>query len=275
MNCEVNNIHARRPGRDLADAGGLFRIFLRTYVKPRFGDLAENGRIALDTRSILIISLKKILAAIFALIAPPPNSRTDRHPLDYRVALCQSGSLAPVTSFFHQLFGDAPPFVRVSVWTLPDRRSYHLAPEETLFTSECAKLSALGRDVYVGLATRRPGLLQNQRGKVADCVSLKAFWLDVDREGPGHKATNLPKTEDDLGYLLAAGPPPSMVVDSGGGWHCYWVFQESWRIDNRALVRTFQAPYIARAEANGWHLDDTGTVDRVLRVPGTLNYKVK
>lgn len=133
-------------------------------------------------------------------------------------------------------------------------------------------------DVYVGIATRRPGLASGARGKITDCLSLGAFWLDVDRLGPGHAATNLPKDEDDLLRILAVGPDPSMIVDSGGGWHVYWVFEKHLRIDDTALISErsmrFQTRYIQHAAKLGWHLDQTGNLDRVLRVPNTLNHKV-
>lgn len=180
-------------------------------------------------------------------------------------------------SFFRLLFGEAPAESRVSIWTRQDRKTRHLAPSESAFEAMAAAL-APSSDVYVGLATRRPGLSPAQRGKINDCVSLGAFWLDVDRLGPGHAAQNLPKDEDDLLRILAAGPDPTMIVDSGGGWHVYWVFEKHLRIADTAVMSErsmrFQSRYIAHAARLGWHLDQTGNLDRVLRVPGTLNHKV-
>ncbi len=65
--------------------------------------------------------------------------------------------------------------------------------------------------------------------------------------------------------------PPSVILDSGGGFHCYWLLRATVPLDaiNRADVQVVQ---------HGWvHLmgGDPGAADlrRVLRMPGTTNCK--
>jgi hypothetical protein len=65
--------------------------------------------------------------------------------------------------------------------------------------------------------------------------------------------------------------PPSVIIDSGGGYHCYWLLREIVPLDatNRNDVQVIQ---------NGWVKvvgGDPGAADlrRVLRVPGTFNCK--
>lgn len=64
---------------------------------------------------------------------------------------------------------------------------------------------------------------------------------------------------------------PTVVVDSGGGWHCYWFLSDTVYIDdsNRADVIDCQHGWV---KMNG---GDMGAADisRVLRVPGTRNCK--
>ncbi len=71
--------------------------------------------------------------------------------------------------------------------------------------------------------------------------------------------------------LRALPTPPSVIVDSGGGYHCYWLLRETVPLDatNRNDVQVIQ---------NGWVKvvgGDPGAADlrRVLRVPGTFNCK--
>lgn len=65
--------------------------------------------------------------------------------------------------------------------------------------------------------------------------------------------------------------PPSVVVDSGGGYHCYWLLQETVPIDevNRVDVQGVQQSWVRMLGA------DPGASDlrRVLRAPGTYNHK--
>ena len=182
--------------------------------------------------------------------------------------------------FFDQLFGEADPSARVSVWVRQTKATAHLAPSGPGFVATCTALDAQATDVYVGIATRVPGLPQKARGKITECNGVGALWLDVDRLAPdgAHGATNLPATDDDLAAILAATPhPPTMIVDSGYGWHVYWCFPIEAIADHNAfndITRAWQKPFIDYAKTRGWHLDDTGNLDRVLRVPGTHNCKI-
>lgn len=73
-------------------------------------------------------------------------------------------------------------------------------------------------------------------------------------------------------YQLRTLPyPPSVIIDSGGGYHCYWLLRTTVPLDatNRNDVQVIQ---------NGWVKvvgGDPGAADlrRVLRMPGTYNCK--
>ena len=64
---------------------------------------------------------------------------------------------------------------------------------------------------------------------------------------------------------------PSVVVDSGGGYHCYWLLRQSVPVDdcNRSDLQVLQHAWVRMVDA------DSGASDlrRVLRLPGTLNLK--
>lgn len=67
-------------------------------------------------------------------------------------------------------------------------------------------------------------------------------------------------------------PYPSVVVDSGGGWHCYWQLARPFALDTDAARA--QAIHAQAAWVELWG-GDKGAKDiaRVLRVPGTFNAK--
>lgn len=121
-----------------------------------------------------------------------------------------------------------------------------------------------------------------RRGDAADSAAVYYFALDVDIKGPGHKAEDLPATDEDAARLIreAGFPPPTVWVHSGGGYYPQWRFAEP--IDVRAeavreqVTETFtkiSAHFIATAVRLGWRLDNVRDLARVFRLPGTTNRK--
>jgi hypothetical protein len=178
---------------------------------------------------------------------------------------------------------------KISLWNKQTKESIHVAPpyaNPEKFDALVQQQVDLGRDVYFGVALRRPNLTDKQRGKVSDCRALPGLFLDLDintedKHGvPNpHAAKNLPKTEAQCAEILEDAPAPTGIIDSGHGWHVYWLFDNLHPISYieansiSESSEAFQRKIIARANALGYHVDFTGNIDRVLRVPGTINYK--
>jgi len=172
-----------------------------------------------------------------------------------------------------------------TVWAYPSRASYHLPLflARDLPDDEFNGLQVLNEDqcIYFGLGLRRGGLSQACQGGKSDIVALPGIALDIDVYDPkAHKATNLPKTEDDVFEILAPFPAPSLVVHTGHGYHCYWLLtaplclvSDLQRKEAGQAFQRFQRPYIERAASLGWHIDATHSINRVWRVPGFLNRK--
>ena len=137
-------------------------------------------------------------------------------------------------------------------------------------------------DMYVGCCPldEQPG---KGRGTAADVAYLPALWADLDVAGPGHSppadGLPLPPTRADALDAVATLPPPSVVIDSGGGLQAWWILAEPLAIDdgNRAEVAEVVAGWgralVAAGAAKGWHVDDVADLARVLRPPGTVNRK--
>ena len=108
-----------------------------------------------------------------------------------------------------------------------------------------------GWEIYFGVSTRH-----FNKGKKADCYRAKTVWVDFD------KVTKLPDFSK---------APPDIIVNSGGGFHCYWILESPIFIQsgrwkeieavNRGLAKRFKGDLMA--------ID----ASRILRVPGFNNHK--
>ncbi len=93
-------------------------------------------------------------------------------------------------------------------------------------------------------------------------------------------ARNLPPDVQAARALLPPQLEPSIVVHSGHGLHAYYLLREEWTLETDAeraqaaqLVRRLQGAVRRNAAARGWHLDAVSDLARVLRLPGTWNFK--
>jgi putative DNA primase/helicase len=113
-------------------------------------------------------------------------------------------------------------------------------------------------DVYLGVATRRDA----SGGALAHCRHLGALFADAD-----FKTTPEAEIRARLAHALL---PPSAIVHSGGGLHCYWFLREPLALPDdaaraKALLRRL-AVYLGGDRLSA-------EPARILRVPGTWNHK--
>lgn len=152
--------------------------------------------------------------------------------------------------------------------------------------SRLLRISDAGSDVYVGVQLLRripPRTVDGRqpRGGAADTAGLVAFAGDIDVAGPGHAPVTstglpLPPGLDDTRAILAGLPDPTFTIWTGGGLHAWWVLRRHEHLDvteAAGLVRGWGDLLVARGRAAGWHVDQTGDLARVLRLPGTRNSK--
>jgi hypothetical protein len=117
----------------------------------------------------------------------------------------------------------------------------------------------LGRreEVYVGAAPRR-----GEDGTKAGVSRVLAIWADLDARG-GH--TRESRTEQ----LLELPLQPSIMVWTGGGWHAYFLLEKP--ADGPEELQ--RAELVMRRLAAGLRSDPVHDRSRILRVPGTYNWK--
>ena len=75
-----------------------------------------------------------------------------------------------------------------------------------------AKLGA-----FCGVASRAQASLKDRKGDAKHCQTLTTLFVDADYKHLGEDET--------IARINACKLPPSMVIESGGGLHPYWILQ--------------------------------------------------
>ncbi len=188
-----------------------------------------------------------------------------------------------IVEFFDELYGPQAPGY-LALWTKDPRRTIWTPGKDLIKAGQVAlKLVQARKDVYFGLGLQPNDLGPQKRGKAAQVIAIPGVWADIDIADPAHKAPNLPLSlKEAQSWLAEVCLPPTVTVNSGHGLHTYWLFPELWVFQNaeehqkgKALVQAFQGQLIRLAKQHGWTRDNTSDLARVLRVPGTMNYKLE
>jgi hypothetical protein len=173
--------------------------------------------------------------------------------------------------FLDQLFGDSvSEEALICIWTLPDKRSQFFS---TTQAATKYALDQVNKDVYFGLGLYRSGITSG-RGTADDVVMITAMWADIDFGERKKKGT--PPDEDAAKEIIKrTGLKGSIIVNSGHGLHPYWLFKEPLTIDlqSRSIIKRWGQTVQACAGSIKYSVDSVWDLARVLRVPGTVNYK--
>lgn len=170
------------------------------------------------------------------------------------------------------------------LWTKQDKRSYSfkLPAEINNAAAMSVSLAKQKKDVYFGVTPSKvPYIGSSGRGKAEDSAALMSLWADVDLASGVHSAqSNNPPDVATVEKLLKNLKTPSIAVQSGGGLHLYWLLDEPVLITDdesrkkaAALAENWQQSIRKVFAAQGYTLDATADLARLLRVPGTFNYK--
>jgi len=103
-----------------------------------------------------------------------------------------------------------------------------------------------------------------------------AIVVDIDIQSDAHKSDNLAANSDEAKSFLPF--PPSIIINSGYGLHAYYIWGEPLAVtdQNREEIkrRNNLLLEIVRQRASGKKIDGVGDLPRILRTPGTYNYKL-
>ena len=186
-------------------------------------------------------------------------------------------------NFLSQYFGNMQEDYLL-LWTKQDKRSYsfELPAEIKKAAAMAVSLAKQKKDVYFGVTpSKTPYSGSSGRGKADDSTALTALWADVDLASGVHSGkSNNPPDIATVKTLLKGHKLPSIAVKSGGGLHFYWLLDEPFPITDdesrkkaAELAEGWQQSIRSVFAAQGYTLDATADLARLLRVPGTFNYK--
>jgi hypothetical protein len=137
--------------------------------------------------------------------------------------------------------------------------------------------------VYFGVAIQRPDCSPGpyHRSTNIGAYIVPGLWFDLDLSYGQHATSKLPATDGEaIDFLCRLPAAPSLLIHSGGGLYGYWLFREPYVIGTDAehhamsqLAKQFAYTLMTAGKSRDWTLDALGDMARVLRPPGTINYK--
>jgi len=121
-------------------------------------------------------------------------------------------------------------------------------------------------DIYFGVHPSSVMKGSTEGTKLDDICSINCLYAEFD-------AVNFDESKSLIAaHIKELRPVPTYIIDSGGGYHCYWILEEPFTLDT-PLKRE-----IARELQRNWVYFVGGSLEvhdlaRILRIPGTTNYK--
>jgi hypothetical protein len=179
--------------------------------------------------------------------------------------------------FLVELFGEKPGRDFIQLWTKGDKRSHFFATADK--ASEFAKRHP--NDLYVGVSLSPEIFPDTRRCPAAMSAGIPGVWADIDvNGGPEDKQGAAPGWEEAEALAFAV-LEPTLVINSGYGLQCWWLFDDGpWFFktkEERERGAKVAAGWISlmrsKAQEMGFNIDATQDLARLLRLPGTFNCK--
>lgn len=112
-----------------------------------------------------------------------------------------------------------------------------------------------------------PCLRKAKQGKADAAALVPALWIDIDCDGDAHQRDHC------LTKLRDFGPAPSFILDSGGGWHGYWLLDEPFQLQQDADRQRVASTLRGLFAALGGDPEYVKTVAGIMRLPDSVNTK--
>lgn len=114
--------------------------------------------------------------------------------------------------------------------------------------------------IFFGIQPR-----EAKKGSDKAVKKLVSFWIDLDAKDHNNSKQKAKKSLHNFEL------EPSLLVDSGNGFHAYWILDEPWIIETESDREEITKISKAIHKITGG--DSTFNVSRILRLPGTPNIK--
>ncbi len=112
-----------------------------------------------------------------------------------------------------------------------------------------------------------PCLRKGKQGKAESAALLPALWVDIDCDGDPHQR------DEGLQKLRDFDPAPSFILDSGGGWHGYWLLDNPFQLQQDADRQKIAGILRGLFAALGGDPEYVKTVAGIMRLPDSVNTK--
>ena len=174
------------------------------------------------------------------------------------------------SEFLNTIFGEALKQGKgeIEIRTFPRPSAQYFYSSTDSAAQRAIELRSQGKEVYFGVNPR-----MNQGGTKKNVEWVSTFHAEVDYGKDGHKKASPHATYDEaLEAICRFAFEPSAITHSGGGFHCYWVLSRPINVKEIGVKEIESINKKLSTLIGG----DPGTQDisRVLRVPGTFNFKM-
>jgi len=102
-----------------------------------------------------------------------------------------------------------------------------------------------------------------------DIARIRALWVDIDPRPDVPLDAERTRLQGVVTSALHSGCPPTVALDSGGGVQMFWILDQKVGLEGSQPRRWAEAE--GKALARRFNADATHNIDRIMRVPGTLN----
>ena len=168
-------------------------------------------------------------------------------------------------------------------WRLPSKKLGTVFVELTDTDAAVAEIAKhIGSDTWIGVAPRDLSVRSGPfgtRGAATQCYGLPALFADIDTSDGEHAAGDKNPTREQARAMIAACPlDPTLVVETGGGFHFWAVLDEPLdgsTPEGKLVLAHWKQWWVRSAADMGVNLDEgvLADVGRVMRVAGMLNHK--
>lgn len=171
----------------------------------------------------------------------------------------------------------------ITLTLLPERRTLWFKLSELEKLEQAIKKYSNKTNVYFGVCLRKRILPNNLRGKDNDISTVTTLYADIDIKSKAHAQTALPSSVKEAADFLNSLPlKATIIVNSGNGLHAYWLLDTPVKIQSAkdqeyisSVFKGWSRLLSLKANELGWKLDNVSDLARVLRVPGSINHKLK
>lgn len=112
-----------------------------------------------------------------------------------------------------------------------------------------------------------PCLRKGKQGKAESAALVPALWVDIDCDGDTHGRN------EELQKLRDFDPAPSFILDSGGGWHGYWLLDKPFQLHQDTDRQKIAGILRGLFAALGGDPEYVKSVAGIMRLPDSVNTK--